>query len=222
MLKEYLTFHCLCSFLTVSCRFCCSCTGKMSVSSSQAFRNALSTLWSSCPKNSCGIANKPKKTQHIQHTELFIYLMNTIFCSRFLLTVCFLSRSSGFPLSVIELRAILRTFSSSDRDSSNRFSRLLLASTCFFHSVVSFIMAFRHINMDSYALIFVIMYSHTGALDDPESPLYKNIVHIRSCWLVTLGCNSFVRITHLWGGLKFCHSLLQERCVQVSQGFAAL
>lgn len=50
--KCSLTFHCLCSFLTVSCRFCCSCSGRISVSSSQALRKALRTLWSSCPKNS--------------------------------------------------------------------------------------------------------------------------------------------------------------------------
>lgn len=47
-----LTFHCLCSFRTASCRPCCSCSGRMSVSSSQAFRKALRTLWSSWLKNS--------------------------------------------------------------------------------------------------------------------------------------------------------------------------
>lgn len=41
------TFQCLCSFLTVSCSDCCSCSGKMSVSSSQALRNVFKTRWSS-------------------------------------------------------------------------------------------------------------------------------------------------------------------------------
>lgn len=50
--RSWLTFHCLWSFLTASCRPCCSCSGRMSVSSSQAFRKALSTRWSSWLKNS--------------------------------------------------------------------------------------------------------------------------------------------------------------------------
>ncbi len=154
--KRSLTFHCLCSFLTVSCRFCCSCSGSISVSSSQAFRKALRTLWSSCPKNSCRTFKRnvmksfqlwhfseyisfwrPNKVQ----TLLLAYLPSTrIDGWVWFLTVCFFRRSSGFPLSVMEMRAIFRTFSSSTRDSSNLFFRLLFASTCLFHSVVSFTM----------------------------------------------------------------------------------
>lgn len=47
MNDKALTFQCLCSFLTVSCSDCCSCSGKMSVSSSQALRNVFKTRWSS-------------------------------------------------------------------------------------------------------------------------------------------------------------------------------
>lgn len=74
-----LTFQCLWSLRTVSCRPCCSSCGRMSVSSSHAFKNTLRSRWSSWLKKSCVAKVREARDQikHLHPPTVMCLKMNT-------------------------------------------------------------------------------------------------------------------------------------------------
>lgn len=144
------TFQCLCSLRTVSWSPSCSSCGRMSVSSSHAFKNTLSTRWSSWPKNSyiTKMQDWCEKEQFLgfdswymivlvlRANKLPVSLVYQLYLCQ--LTVCFFSSSSASPVSLKQPWAFFSTLSSSCRDSSNLLLRQLLASSCLLQSPTSF------------------------------------------------------------------------------------